>query len=524
MKKLLAVILAAVMLLGMLPAVALAEGDADYKFNITTNVDWGSDPESTTDPYLLARCLSNTEFDYTKDAIENDKVYMISIPNSIVMNRTITKLTLNGQELTIPELSDTVNNTTLSEVPGISAGAVLIRNWTGNNILNNKGVTLIFNKVTPTQTISISYVFSDIINQNCVPSVVVADGQATMGSITDLSFVKNTDNGSTWQLTTQTTSSVYYLDYIQIGDEETTRVESADGKTITWDVTTDGAAYTAYFAALPDAILSATLSANPAALGVSAGEWANLTVQYRLSHNVLEGKEQVFTVYKGEEAIGTPVSTYTYTGPGDTLAGENRAYVPIAAMPADVTKLTVTLSIDGGDVLTHTTEPITVKSSDSLALTHLEIPGDAPDSYIFGSYSISDGPIVFDAAVIDGNYYFATSDGIVRMDVAGTAAQMAGTDDLFFVAVGGSGDALVALGLNGERDAFGGAVYQLIDGSWSSVSGSDYDSLNIVKNSFGLVMSGSDVWTGNYHWDGSEWTANEIIFNSFWKAGATSAL
>ena len=51
-KKWLSFLLTLVMVLGLLPAVALAE-DTGYKFAVTSNLEFGDDVNSTTNPCLV---------------------------------------------------------------------------------------------------------------------------------------------------------------------------------------------------------------------------------------------------------------------------------------------------------------------------------------------------------------------------------------------------------------------------------------------------------------------------------------
>lgn len=85
------------------------------------------------------------------------------------------------------------------------------------------------------------------------PTVTVSE--AGGGTIDSLKLYKNLEEGSSWKLTT-TPNLSWLLDYIQIGDDEATRVTSEDGKTITWTVTAENQAYTAYFRQIPKAELT----------------------------------------------------------------------------------------------------------------------------------------------------------------------------------------------------------------------------------------------------------------------------
>ena len=519
MKKLLALLLSLVLVIGLLPTMALAEGET-YIISGTVNgnaVEWAESNSSTTAPHLKLTRIENNAIDSSKNqAIEIDNC--TSLSNSILVS-----VEIDGNSIPFSSFTGTWTTINMPDTcTNIGTRVVQVK-------LNNGNPQIMFAKNGLVNgNLSVHFSF---LSPNASPHVTVAESDTSKGTI-KTSFLNNTQSGgSTWKLTATPSSPKYYLDYLDYttGADANTRVNCTDGSTITWEVMQDGAEYTAYFAEWPEEILSATVRATPTGLGVSAGQWAYVDVDYRVTTNVLQSTEQVFKVYNGESATGTPITTFTFTGDGDTLIGEHTVSVPIAAMPADAEKLTVTLSIDGHDTMSYTTEDaIAVKSSGTLDLTHLDMPGDAPDSYNYGSYSINDGPIVFDAVAFTGeegvSAYFGTTDGVVHMDGTGAMTQMSGTDNIPFVAVGGASESeLYALALEPGRDVSGGKIYKLTNETWAAVSGSEIASIHCGNNTFGLVMSGTDIWVGTQHWNGTSWTANSITFNSFWKDDADTA-
>lgn len=75
---------------------------------------------------------------------------------------------------------------------------------------------------------------------------VVASGEGGVISTNGLFFLKNVDGASLWKVKT-TPESGYALDYIQIGDDESTRIYSNDKKTATFKVNKADCQYTAHF-------------------------------------------------------------------------------------------------------------------------------------------------------------------------------------------------------------------------------------------------------------------------------------
>ena len=87
-------------------------------------------------------------------------------------------------------------------------------------------------------------------------------------------FIENTAEGSRWKLTADCYPG-RQLDYVQIEDDESTRVYSEDGTTITWVVTEQDAPYDVYFKDAGTAVTSVTFASATAT--VEVGESITLT-------------------------------------------------------------------------------------------------------------------------------------------------------------------------------------------------------------------------------------------------------
>lgn len=105
--------------------------------------------------------------------------------------------------------------------------------------------------MTITEDLTVELLFS--VPATYTPTVTVS--AAGGGIIDSLKLYKNTEEGSIWTLTT-TPNLSWLLDYIQIGDDESSRITSEDSKTIRFTVSADGLAYTAYFRETPKAVLT----------------------------------------------------------------------------------------------------------------------------------------------------------------------------------------------------------------------------------------------------------------------------
>ena len=86
--------------------------------------------------------------------------------------------------------------------------------------------------------------------------------------------IENTAEGSRWKLTADCYPG-RQLDYVQIEDDESTRVYSEDGTTITWVVTEQDAPYDVYFKDAGTAVTSVTFASATAT--VEVGESITLT-------------------------------------------------------------------------------------------------------------------------------------------------------------------------------------------------------------------------------------------------------
>ena len=110
---------------------------------------------------------------------------------------------------------------------------------------NSYGPLIIFSAgVEVNGDISVHFVFESKSNYNTKPVVTSAVDELSLDE-NSLRYVENTAEGTIWELTANCASG-YELRYIQIGEDESTRIYSENGYTIRWEVKDDGAEYTAY--------------------------------------------------------------------------------------------------------------------------------------------------------------------------------------------------------------------------------------------------------------------------------------
>lgn len=97
--------------------------------------------------------------------------------------------------------------------------------------------------MTITEDLTVNLIFD--VPATYTPTVTVAES-CPGAEITSLKLQKNVEDGSSWKLVTNSGTG-WVLDYIQLGEDETTRINSEDGETILWTVTKADQSYTAYF-------------------------------------------------------------------------------------------------------------------------------------------------------------------------------------------------------------------------------------------------------------------------------------
>ena len=516
---------------------------------------------STTAPCLLT-AQSNVPIDIETTEIETDQNYSISICNSVNLELEISKLTVNGVSIKVP-IANTVNQFfEISDIPGIQDGRVRIRHY-DTATLNYAGVRLSFNKVTPTQNIKIDYEFSprQEIFPIYTPTIQVDPNMTDAGTIAEdgLSFLENAEDStsSKWKLTA-IPSSGYGLAYIQVGDDASTRVESEDGTTITWEVTSD-AAYTAYFTPmtflyqgdLRIAPVNSTFLPNnlggavvPSSQQIFAGQRVGCSFNI-FSPTDISGQHILHAeLYAGEDTTGELLQAHDYNAKNLLGGFLYRVGFVIDSVPADLEKITAALQLDDGETAVKTFD-ISVTPSGSTALSFLSSPGGSDISVCYPSDSRTTigGPTVYDAAAFVDEatgalrLYLAGSGGVFRTDPAAATdlvmmdgMRFAYNDNLvssgFAFAIGGADEEhLAALvrdnSIKGYSPEY--CIYTCADGVWTKTDQSEFAESDAggMPDLRGLVIAADDIWLCNRHWDGTSWQANDVTFNSFGKCKGT---
>ena len=395
-------------------------------------------------------------------------------------------------------------------------------------------------------TVEAVFTESAVITPFFAPTVTVANSESTYGSIAtgSPSFESNAADGSfsTWTLSTIPASG-YELKYIQVGDETSTRVESPDGKTVTWNVYAN-ADYTAHFGLIPLSLtldaLTPLVSQNSSAAMIYAGQRVYLKLDYTLS----AASTELLTVkvYAGEDTAGTPIGSFSassvsfrptsYSSAGThTLDGQ----LIIESMP-QVSQITVTAQLGTGEVIASKAFSIDVTAAGEKELTYLTTPSGLASQYPTEG-TLDKGPDVFDAcAFTDGDtgalsVYLAASGGILKYDPDSFTdfEYMDGMDlsyrtrqyNYAFAIGGKTENELTALvkEFSGSTTYF--YIYTCTDGVWSKVETSELTSSQ--DGAYGLVLGRDNIWVENHHWNGSGWTENEVSFTSFLRPNGKTA-
>lgn len=519
------------------------ESNIDSEMQLNTIKKDADKASNTEKPYIRADATV-----MTPDPIKAD-AYRISIDNySVLRDYELESITINGIEFTGDFKSYNTLQEFGKEIPGLTPGASSGIQYTSEGALQVQ-----FTKSsTYTKNIFIKFNFRE--KQGPVFNATVTSEDTAKGTIAKdaVQFLYNSfeDKTSTkWKLTASPADN-YKLSYIQAGADESTRVNSEDGMTVTWEIN-ENRDYTAYFE-----------KAN-----ITFGDYFGYTLGNR--SNISSGSKNLQTkaLYEGQRAAFGFEISYPYRTPDDSkityklYAGENAdedkllgtyhfsfsssakgttcyPQLVLSSMP-DISKLTITAQLNNNDIISRTSD-VKVLPSEKLGL-----------SYISSEYNSSlqprdktsiGGPDVHDVcAFTDGTtgrltMYFAVSGGVMKYDPAGEPAlkYMEGmsfkyNDNFQFsgypIAIGGTSEdklaAFVKTNTKVESGCLDYCIYTCRDGIWSKVEGSEFNA-DMSAYRTGVVLGADDAWTSDRHWDGTSWKDNEIKFNSFWKKDSST--
>ncbi len=313
----------------------------------------------------------------------------------------------------------------------------------------------------------------------------------------------------------------YRLHYIQAGDDAASRVYSTDGKTVTWDVTSD-AAYTVYFA-------SAAISLNDAFYYGVTGTTVNGSYFTDKNATAIFEKQRVrisvpYSVLGKAGDLSNSSTLKAYAGSDSTgqllYDGALVENFVIDPMP-QISKITMYASLNGGETSVKTYD-IQVGTSETVDLTNTGASGNG--------YGVA---AFWNEAASALNLYYATSSGVYQTTADGVA-KMEGTQGEAIAVGGPAEDTLYAVTITYDYNSTEYAyyltyyLYAYADGQWKLV---DYShsvkdtrqGMDYTKHQSALIMDGSSIWLGDVHWDGDSWKTNDVSFNSFWKADADTA-
>lgn len=344
--------------------------------------------------------------------------------------------------------------------------------------------------------------------------------QQNMGKLETncLSFISYSTNGCLWKLTATPLSSAYALNYIQIGEDETTRVYSEDGKTITWEVTENGAQYIAYFTV-------ASISLGDTIYYAPAKDSSDANFPSSMASNIYTGQMVRIAVPYSVlgETSGQNLSLQVYAGKGTTgqllYDGALVKNFVVDSMP-QISKLTVVAKYNDSEPTVKTYD-IQVGTPGTMELTKTNASGNG--------YGVA---AFWNEASSALNLYYATSSGVYQTTADGVT-KMEGTQGEAIAVGGASEDALYAITTTYDYSSAGYTyyltyhLYEYANGQWNQLDDSyavkETSGMDYTKYQAALIMDGSSIWLGDVHWDGDSWETNDVSFNSFWKADADTA-
>lgn len=533
--------------------VAEEEG---YKFYVTSNLDWAESADSTTNPYL-ALMLRGEEISLEETVINSDSNYSISIQNSLrLADYELSKVTINNQDIKIPDAEIDAELVALGTINGITNGkfgdnSVRIRNWDSEDTL--AGIFIAFRKITPTQNIEIHFDFQK--KQGPAFNATVTSEDTAKGTIAKdaVQFIRNSEDRTStkWKLTASPAAN-YKLSYIQAGTDESTRVDSEDGSTVTWEIS-ENRDYTAYFEKA-NIKFGDYFGYAIGERGVSSGScqeyksgtaalYKGLRANFRfaISYPSLTPDDSKITykLYAGENAdddklLGTYHFSFSSSGKGTTYYPQ----LVLSSMP-DISKLTITAQLNNNDIISRTYD-VKVLPSEKLGLSYISSEYNSSlqprDKTSIGGPDVHDVCAFTDETTGRLTMYFAVSGGVMKYDPAGEPAlkYMEGmsfkyNDNFQFsgypIAIGGTSEdklaAFVKTNTKVESGCLDYCIYTCRDGIWSKVEGSEFNA-DMSAYRTGVVLGADDAWTSDRHWDGDSWQDNEIKFNSFWKKDSST--
>lgn len=150
-KRLIGLLLAALLLCGLLPMAAIAaEGDTHY-YKVSSNVPWSDDGSDTALPFLKKTNTSDNSIISSKLM----QSFIISNYSTVESGITLDYVEVDGLKITYDDFAQYTSLTAIdvSSCPNITGGSIRIR-------LSNENPQLQFNNIQVTGDISIKYVFS----------------------------------------------------------------------------------------------------------------------------------------------------------------------------------------------------------------------------------------------------------------------------------------------------------------------------------------------------------------------------
>lgn len=524
--------------------------NAGYRIRFTSNIETGTVTTSkhiddTDKPYIY----SNLKYD-DEGNINVGNSQFIQIVNYDALDYEL-YIDINGTKIVyLPEQSGTKNIwTSFPEIKGFEASTIDISGmcWYKSGVFALR----FYKNSTYNSDINIHFEFQKKTGPAFTATVV--SGNSEQGTIEEnaVEYVKNSaDRTSTAWKVTANPAEGYQLAYIQAGNDESTRVYSEDGKTVTWEIKEDKA-YTAYFETLTLKFGDHFWYAPGAGITANRG---SATKANTSSAAVFTGQRAWFqfeTIAAGEPVADSKVTYRIYAGnttDEESLLGtymfkleHSATYYPkllIDSMP-QLSEITVTAQINDGEIVKNTYNNIVVKESGNTALNFLTAENSSLYPY-FDAAKIK-GPNVYDACTfVDEKtgaltMYIAASGGIMKYDGSGTAdlTYMEGMEFAYNssesnsgcpLAIGGATEdsltAFVKGGVNNKNETEY-SIYTCENGVWKKVENSGFEEKTEYKT--GIVLGSDDVWITDKHWDGSQWADNDVSFNSFWKKNNSTA-
>ena len=530
-------------------AVYEEKAEEGHKFIITSDIPFdGTSVTDQTAPYLVVLLLDDeSPFDYDNETIDIGQAYGIRIPNSAILTgNALVGVSINGIE---KQIEPDATGYTISGIPGVNSDAFLVGNFMGSEGFR---LTFEFSDQPISRDIEIHFTFRSNADATKTPRLSCA--QTGLSEITNLTWLEDTGRGSQWELSLQP-GSAYALDYIQIGTDESTRVISTDGMSLTWLVLEDGAEYSVFLKPILPTIgnlyVHKTTAAkddyNIASTGVSTsiyeGQRTELLFGSQFDYSDQQGTV-TYKLYSGTNTGNTPLRELVQTG---YTAGDER-YVRFVFDPMPkLDTVTITAQVGEGEIVTKTFD-ITVLDSADTALQWLSVPTSG--SYPTEAKTAISGPNVYGSTAFRNaetgelSLYLAVSGGVMKYSTSGTT-DLVWMDGMQFgyydneessghaIAIGGKDESDLTAFVKQVTGSYSSGLntsyclYRCNNGIWKAVSGSALSD----AYTFALVLAGDNVWVSDKHWNGTSWTANDITFNSFWKgengtayAGSTNGI